>query len=114
MSETSSWIEVKLYWLASHQWKEAPDHRQYLRPLHQHLFEIVVRISVEHGERQIEFHDLRSIVWEYMEVQDFNNSCENIAKELFKSLCDVYPKHKISVTVCEEGGVCGKYGQVVV
>lgn len=114
MSEETSWIEVELYYLSEHQWKEAPEHREYLRPLHQHLFKIVVRISVEHGERQIEFHDLRRVMWNRLEGWNFNDSCENIAKELFKSLLSTYPKHKISVVVEEEGGVKGKYGHKVI
>jgi len=114
-SEASSWIEVELYYLAEHLWKTAPVHREYLRLLHQHLFKVVVRISVEHGERQIEFHDLRQEVWRNLNTRvEWNNSCENIAKSLFLLLQKLYKKHKISVVVCEEGGVCGKYGHEVI
>lgn len=114
MKETS-YIEVKLYELAEHSWKDAPPHRDYLKPKHQHLFEIKVRMSVSHGEREIEFHDLRSVIEKILNRTSLNNSCENNAKSIFKSLKGVYgPHRKISVMFAEEGGLVGKYGNVVV
>jgi len=113
--EESSWIEVELYYLAEHQWKDAPDNRQYLRPLHPHLFKVTIRVSVKHGERQIEFHDLRGEVWALLNTSEiWNNSCENIAKIIFNMLQPAYEKHKISVVVEEEGGLKGKYGHKVI
>lgn len=114
MSEQSSWIEVELYYLAYHGWKQAPPHREYLKPDHQHLFKITVRMSVTHGERQVEFHDLRDRVWEMLKNFDknklLNNSCENNARNIFVALKQIYKKHLISVVFAEEGGLKGAYG----
>ena len=115
MNEESSWIEVELFYLAEHQWKEAPKKREYLKPLHQHLFKIVVRMSVTHLDRDVEFHDLRQVVWKYLNGKiSLNDSCEGNAKNLFKYLRTGYPNHKISVVFEEEGGVKGKYGHQVI
>jgi len=117
IEEESSWIEIELYYLAEHQWKDAPKHREYLQPLHPHIFKISVRISVEHGERQIEFHDLRDEVWALINTplwNNWNNSCKNIAKTIFNRLQSAYENHKISVVVEEEGGLKGKYGHKVI
>jgi len=115
MNKETSYIEIELFYLAEHQWKDAPEHRDYLRPKHQHLFKVVVRISVEHGERQIEFHDLRENVWRFLPHIEWNNSCENIAKAIFNLLSkNFYGKHKISVVIEEEGGLKGKYGHKVI
>jgi len=118
MSKESSWIEVELYYLGYHSWKQAPKHRAYLESSHQHLFKVTVRVSVTHGEREVEFHDLRDNTWKIL--QDFakhgtlNNSCENNAKMIFRTLQIDYPKHLISVVFEEEGGLKGKYGHVVI
>lgn len=118
MSKQSSWIEVELYYLAYHGWKQAPKHREYLKPDHQHLFKITVRMSVTHGEREVEFHDLRGEVWDKLNLLEahklLNNSCENNAKTIFEALKKDYPKHSISVVFAEEGGLKGKYGHAVV
>ena len=116
MTEITTYIEVELAWLANHSWPNAPDHREYLKPLHQHMWEIKVRVSVGHLDRDVEFHDLRDEVWKIIRETNFNNSCEGIAKDIYEQLKgDVYyPVHKVAVWVGEEGNVRGKYGEVVV
>jgi len=113
-AEESSWIEVELYYLGYHQWKEAPPHRAYLEPKHQHMFKITARLSVTHLDRDIEFHDLRDFLWDELHKFKFEGSCEMMAEKLFRILTQRYKNHKISVVVEEEGGLKGKYGNVVV
>lgn len=118
MSKESSWIEVELYYLGYHSWEQAPKHRKYLEPAHQHLFKITVRVSVTHGEREVEFHDLRDNTWKILnnlsENKLLNDSCENNARTIFTILKELYSSHKISVVFEEEGGLKGKYGHEVI
>ncbi len=115
MTEVTTYVEVELSWLDSHCWPGAPDHREYLKPLHQHVWEVKVRVSVGHLDRDVEFHDLRDEVWDILHDINFNDSCEGIAKSLFEQLKgQYYPKNKVAVWVGEEGNVRAKYGEVVV
>ena len=114
MSEITSYIEVELWWFGVHSWPGAPDHREYLRPLHQHVWEVRVRISVGHLDRDIEFHDLRDEIWEMLQTTEFDNSCEGVAKSLYEDLKTLHLDNKIAVWVGEEGNVRAKYGEVVV
>jgi hypothetical protein len=52
-------IFVRFEQVGFHFGPDAPSHRAYLRATHRHLFGIEVTTTVDHDERDIEFHDLR-------------------------------------------------------
>lgn len=99
-----------------HRWPDASEHRFYLADCHRHLFKFEIKISVEHAEREIEFHDLLHFskgfvdaisVDEKAGVPDFGTkSCETIGEEMVCSLMSMYGSHRsISVSVFEDGEV---------
>lgn len=45
-----------------HRWPDAPDHLSYLRELHRHEFGFAVEAAVGHGDRAVEFHELRAVM----------------------------------------------------
>lgn len=116
MSKVTTYVEVELPYFGSHSWPGAPEHREYLRPRHQHVWEIKVRISVGHLDRDVEFHDLRRQIWDILHELDMDgsSSCEGFAKEIYEVLKKTYTSNKVAVWFGEEGNVRAKYGEVVV
>lgn len=87
-----------------HHWPGAPEHRSYLRDPHRHLFHARVEVLVGDGDREVEFHDLRDAITEWVDSQERNfgpASCEHIAQRLIMHLSDQYDVQ--SVTVSEDG-----------
>lgn len=101
-----------------HHWPEAPERRAYLRNPHRHIFKAEAELSVTHGDREVEFHDLG----EHVEVLlhglgeqyhaestlvDFGaRSCEHLARTLFDRLTDE-GMTVVRVTVSEDGEHAG-------
>ena len=108
-------IGVKFSVQGRHVWNTAPPHRQYLGVPHEHLFGFSVEVTVTDDDRQIEFHDLRSMAFGSLHgiydlcardpnVIDFaGDSCESIARKLAQNLLGFY--QSVTVTV-DEDGVC--------
>lgn len=115
-TEITTYVEVELPFFGTHSWPGAPEHRSYLRPKHQHVWEIKVRISVSHLERDVEFHDLRRKIWDLLHELDMDSStsCEGFAKQIYERLKEYYPQNRVAVWFGEEGNVRAKYGEVVV
>lgn len=74
-----------------HGWPNAPEHLDYLRSRHRHLFTIRIEAAVSHDDRELEFHemqrDLRAAMGTHFDTtgSEFEfgaRSCEHIAKEV--------------------------------
>lgn len=81
----------------------------YLRDTHRHLFKFRVGISVEHSDRDIEFHQfLNWIESLYSDSQlklDYK-SCEMISDDLYSAIHNKYPNREVTVEISEDGE-CG-------
>lgn len=104
------WITFKMPGI--HCWPTAPEHRDYLRQPHRHLFGVKVATAVDHDDREIEFHDLldqaKAIFADGLEGPDalpIGRSCETMARRLGVYLSHAH-KRLFTVTV-DEDGECG-------
>ena len=59
----SSKVVARMEMLATHKWPDAPEHRSYLRNDHAHVFKFEGVADVRHDNRDIEFHDLRTTMY---------------------------------------------------
>lgn len=102
-------ITVEYYFLGYHRYPESE--RKYLRFKHQHLFKVLVELSVYHLYRDVEFHDLRDKLKEIIDTTVFPDtaSVEQMAEIIWTKLKRQYGTY-IRVYVCEEGNMCGAYG----
>lgn len=105
---TTVWAAVDLP--GFHRWPDAPDHRDYLRARHRHLFRITPEVRVDHRDRDVEFHDLGDLVraWWGTDLSGRECgalSCEDIAHELGNHLYAL-GLTVVRVTVSEDGE-CG-------
>lgn len=93
-----------------HRWPEAVNHRAYLRNLHRHIFEVRGEVSVDHTERQVEFHDLKDALQAAIQ-RNFPNSvatetmsCETMAHIILEYLMGRWSQLDwYEVTVSEDG-----------
>lgn len=109
MSGSNATIFVRTRREGQHRWPQAPEHREYLRSAHRHLFHIEVSTWVTHDDREIEFHDLLDQVnayWTELPMKDgLPMSCEMMARMLGELLVAKY-KRSFQVSVSEDGE-CG-------
>lgn len=112
MAQTRTTIWVEFTQVGFHHWPDAPTARAYLRNPHRHLFHVEVSTTVEHDDRDIEFHDLRDESITLLrgiavgKGFDFGSqSCETIARRLGLRLIDRY-RLPFTITVSEDGE-CG-------
>ena len=102
-------IWVKFQRKGFHCYPNAPEDVSYLRDRHRHLFLFKIMISVEHNEREIEFHQFQTWLESMYEsgvlIAD-NKSCETLAEELIIIVDYRYPNRRIIVEVSEDGE-CG-------
>lgn len=82
---------------------------KYLGDVHRHLFKFKVAISVEHNDREIEFHQflnwLESLYDQNMLQLDYK-SCEMLADDLYEKIAVKYPGRGIIIEISEDGE-CG-------
>lgn len=100
-----------------HWWTGAPEHRSYLSNPHRHEFHVRIEVPVTHDDRQLEFHDLKSMAREALSVLYVGpsdtpdtlglgtRSCEAIASELGAALLagPLQRSPFITVHVSEDG-----------
>lgn len=99
-----------------HRWPDAPHEVNYLQDLHRHLFKVRIDVSVEHHDREIEFHTLKRYlldfiraVWSVSHDTDYeaslgSMSCEQMALEIMDNLRITYPDRPYyRVEVSEDG-----------
>lgn len=101
MSDSPMSITVRFTQSGLHCWPEAPPHRAYLASLHRHLFFVEVTTPVEHAGRQIEFHDLLEDAKRLFEIRE-SDSCEMMAANLVRWLCNKYAGRPFRVSVFED------------
>ena len=81
-------IIVTTNFSAIHHWPECPiEEVRYLREPHRHLFHVTIKAAVSHGDREIEFIDLKNTVNRYLAERYEGKfigrtSCEDIAEDL--------------------------------
>jgi hypothetical protein len=98
-------IIVKTQFEAIHHWPEAPDDVDFLRNPHRHIFFVEVIFSVSHGDRELEFFQIKRFIDKYLEAPaslfPVRSSCEYIAKELLNYL--LHNKYSVvSVSIFED------------
>lgn len=91
-----------------HSWPDATPHREYLSHPHRHQFVTTVWLTVEHGDREVEFHDVLDAVSRVMyDGRDFGPcSCEAIASKVLTEVVRYWPGRDCVVEVSEDGE-CG-------
>ena len=102
-------VTVKYRIPGFHKW---PGANNYLKFLHRHEFHFTVRIEVKHGNRDIEFIDLKEKLFRFtgkcMLYLDQSFSCETLSEEIGKYISSIYPNQPFAVWV-EEDGENGAY-----
>lgn len=101
-----AWITVEFERVGFHCWPGATGERAYLADRHRHRFIVSVSLTVEHDDREVEFHDLldRAAGW-WPGPELGRQSCEDIARRYIHRLAERYPGRRYSVTVSEDGEV---------
>lgn len=106
----SAMIWVKWTLPGFHAWPDAPDEVSYLRAQHRHLFHFKVALSVQHDDREVEFHLLQTKCKGFYadSVLELNNkSCEMIARELLDKLISHYGTSRSYAVEVSEDDECG-------
>ena len=90
-----------------HRWPEASGTREYLASRHRHLFHYEVTITVEHNDREIEFHDLLHLCCGVVTESELGrSSCEDLARRIVDVVRSQYPNRPFySCSVSEDGEV---------
>lgn len=108
---TSSSIFVTTDFVAWHRWPGATGERAYLGEYHRHRFGVRVDVSVDHDDREIEFHDLLEDVSVWCVAQDGeyleHASCEMLANRLLDHLAARYPGARSWWGTITEDNECG-------
>jgi len=101
-------VVIKTQFAATHCWPEVPPYTEenYLQYRHRHVFHIVMKWSISHNDRDIEFIGQKNIVENYLRVNFEGEhlgrtSCEDIAERLMVEFKAVY----VSVFEDNENGV---------
>jgi hypothetical protein len=103
---TTTEITVRFAFEGWHNWPEAPEHRAYLRSEHRHLFHVEVAVSVEHHDREVEFHDLLDLCKKDCPGPSLGrHSCEDIAQQFIALVSATYPGRAYRVSVWEDNEV---------
>lgn len=100
-------IKVKTQFDALHSWPAAPEPVEFLRQPHRHEFQVIVTLSVEHADRDLEFFIVKDRLDTWLQPYEKTNlgskSCETIAEEIGAFLQATYPGRLDSVEVSEDG-----------
>ena len=90
-----------------HCWPEAPEPVAYLRNLHRHEFHVELSITVEHGDRELEFHMvldwLEKVCNNIMNNPDNTLSCEQMGDLIMDQAKSRYKDRSYIVEVSEDG-----------
>jgi hypothetical protein len=106
-------VTAKTRFPGMHNWVDAPDSRNYLRDPHRHLFFVEATVEVTHGDREVEYHDLRDDIQEWIDsiplYNDFpdtrdclGKSCEHLAASLAQYLQNEKKLPVVGVSVSED------------
>ena len=97
-----------------HCWPGAHEARSYLRSPHRHRFVVSARVFVTHGDRDVEWHDLRAMLRTSLSLCahgstsgglfDFGSqSCEDLAVRVVDQLRLLHGVNVQRVSVSEDG-----------
>lgn len=88
-----------------HAWPGASEERRYLADRHRHLFHARVEISVDHDDREIEFHDLFDVLVSACTVfaEAGAASCEQMASYVREVVDRRWPHRVVSAEISEDG-----------
>ncbi len=79
--KTIVWVQTQFE--GFHRWKDAPRAVSFLRNFHRHIFKVKLGVEVGHGNREVEFFDLKDRIDDFLKVHIranyFDFSCEMIA-----------------------------------
>lgn len=82
--KTTVWMSTQFS--GYHRWKDAPETVAFLRNWHRHVFHVKLGVAVSHGNRHVEFIQLKAAVDSYLARtyagQSFEYSCEQLAADL--------------------------------
>ena len=91
-----------------HRYPNAPEDVGYLSSVHRHLFKCRVSISVNHNDREIEFHQFLNWLESLYNTSTISfdyKSCEMIAEDLYQHINKKYPNRRVIVEISEDGEV---------
>lgn len=97
---TKKFVFVTTQFEGYHRWKDAPDKEAFLRDWHRHIFHVTMTMEVSHGNREIEFFDLKDKLNTFVLPwlgRRFEWSCEQLAEQILNNF-DAY-----MVEVSEDG-----------
>ena len=102
----NTYIKIKTQFEAYHSWPNAPEEVAFLRHLHRHLFKCVVKIEVNHSDRELEFFifkkEVDKLIKRMLKSLRNEKSCEQMASWLLNKLKEEYSRY-IQVEVSEDG-----------
>lgn len=105
-------IEVKTQFEGLHCWPDAPHDVAFLRNMHRHMFHIVLRIPVEHGDRDLEFIMVKRALDKFVKNRYYSDdnvaylgrrSCEDIGSDVLAWSYTKYGRIGVEVGVFEDG-----------
>lgn len=105
-------IEVKTQFEGLHCWPDAPDEVKFLSHTHRHMFHVVLRIPVNHNDRELEFvmvkRELEKFIndrysWPDAPMALGRMSCEDVAISIATWARVKYGRTGIEVGVFEDG-----------
>lgn len=105
-------VVVSFDWIGFHYWADAPPGYDYLKQTHRHKFKACVTLSVDHGNREVEFHELQGVCKEILSHGTFGitapvqMSCEDFALQIMEGVQDTYGKDRIAKVEVSEDGEC--------
>jgi hypothetical protein len=100
-------IKVRARSIGFHNWPGATPGREYLADRHRHEFHVEVCAAVHHDDRDIEFHDLKDALADFMPRGELGaQSCEMMARTIIERLSDLWPGRILWCEVWEDGE-CG-------
>ena len=106
-----SYVTAKFTCPGTHSWSDATGEREYLSHTHRHLFTCTVTVVVTHDDRQVEYHDLRDLILQWVmtyplasgDMREFgNNSCEHLARDLWQNMVERNKLLVYEVSVSED------------
>lgn len=116
MAITKTEVWARHEFVSFHCWREAPPELHYLSVSHRHLFKVEVCVSVDHANRDVEFHTLKTHLTricrtlEYPQDNPMPMSCERMAQHIGGGIlaCGVpKPTFKVTQVTVSEDGECG-------
>lgn len=111
-------VWVSTSFIGFHRWVDAPEDVKYLRDWHRHVFKVGLYVTVTHGNRQVEFHQLKReldtfLLAEYVFRTYFEFSCEQIAEQIGREFWKRgYTTDMVTVNEDDENGAVVRFNHI--